>query len=88
MKENSTFKKSILLRFGLLAGFKIFLWRGEEIISRIFIMKKPAPQIHAVQATDDRFPPSSWILIGTRPCCMVLDEDQLVMHVLPDVGRN
>ena len=78
----------MLIRLGLLTGFKIFLWKGEEIISRIFIAKSAVPQIQSVQRTDDRYPHSSWVLIGTKPCCLALNQGQLEVHVLPDIGKN
>lgn len=88
MTVNSTSKKSTLLKYGLLAGFKIFLWKGEEIISRMFISKKSPPQIQSVQRTDDRYPRSSWMLIANRPCCMGFNGNQLEIHVLPENGKN
>jgi hypothetical protein len=88
MTENPYSKKSVLLRYGLLAGFKFFLWKGEEIISRIFITKKSVPLIQTVQRTDDPYPPSSWVLAGTRLCCMALDGNRLEIHVLPENGKN
>ena len=56
MKENTAVKKSILLRFGLLAGFKVFLWKGEEIVSRIFFTRSPKPPVHRKRSAEAPFP--------------------------------
>jgi hypothetical protein len=88
MRENATHKKSLLLRFGLLAGFRVFLWKGEEIVSRIFFAPLPKPPVHRMRSTEDPFPASSWSMIGTKPCCMVLDGNRLEIHVLSDMTVN
>jgi hypothetical protein len=88
MKENTALKKSLLLRFGLLAGFRVFLWKGEEIISRIFFTPVPKRHVQQVRSVKDPFPASSWVLIGKKPCCMVLDGDRLEIHVLSDITVN
>ncbi len=88
MKDNAAINKSVLLRFGLMAGFKVFLWKGEEIVSRIFFTRMPKPPVHRMRSEEAPFPASSWSLIGTKPCCMVLDGNRLEIHVLSDVTAN
>jgi hypothetical protein len=88
MKENTTFKKSLLLRFGLVAGFRIFLWKGEELVSKFFFSPVPKRHDQRVRGTKDSFPASSWVLIGRKPCCMVLDGNRLEIHVLSDIACN
>jgi hypothetical protein len=88
MKGNTALKQSLLLRFGLLAGFRVFLWKGEEIISRIFFAPAPKRHVRRARSAKDPFPASSWALIGQKPCCMVLDGNRLEIHVLSDIANN
>jgi len=88
MKERVTLKKSLLMRLGLFAGFRIFLWKGEEVISRIVFTPLPKLHVRRVRSAKDPFPPSSWALIGRKPCCMVLNGDRLEIHLLSDIACN
>jgi hypothetical protein len=88
MKEHAALKKSLLLKFGLLAGFRVFLWKGEEIIGGILFAPVPKRHVRRVRSAEDPFPASSWVLIGRKPCCMALDGDRLEIHVLPDRVDN
>jgi hypothetical protein len=88
MKERVTLKKSLLLRLGLFAGFRIFLWKGEEIISRIVFAPASNRHVRRARSVKDSFPASSWALIGKKPCCMVLDGDRLEIHLLSDIAYN
>jgi len=77
MRENATIKKSTLLRFGLLAGFRIILWKGEEIVSRILFARLPKPAVHRMRSAGYPFPASKWSLAAGRPCCMALKDGRL-----------
>jgi hypothetical protein len=88
MKEHAATQKSLLLKFGLFAGFRLVLWKGEEIISRIRLTPVTKRHVQRPRSVKDPFPASSWMLIGRKPCCMALEGDRLEIHVLSDRVYN
>ena len=88
MREKTTIKKSTLLRFGLLAGFRMFLWKGEEIVSRILFARMPKPAVLRMWRAGDPFPASKWSMAAGRPCCMALKDGRLEIHLFSEIAPN
>lgn len=76
MRNNIT-KKSFFRRFGWIAGVKMFLWWGEEVMKRMLQFRKVQVPKQMVRYTQNRFSLVLWCALSDRLCCIIEEKKQL-----------